>query len=418
MDNLTHSIIGLAAGELIDRCLPEEPNRERAQARHRLLLVAGALASNFPDIDLALMPFLSRPLGYLLEHRGHTHTLLFALPEALLLVALLWLLWPGARQVLRVSTAARTGLAITAGVGLLLHLGMDYLNSYGVHPFAPVDPRWLYGDTIYIIEPMFWVLLGVPLIMQIQRRGVRLGLLGVLAAILVSCTMAGFLLWQSLALLAVAGAALGLLQGKWRHALVAGTVLSLAWIGVQAGASHQARSLVASSLAQQPGAGTMLDAAMTAFPANPLCWSFVSVEADAASDSYRLRRGVLSLANGLVPTASCPVKLAGGAAPEYALGVAWLGTTQASLADLRHLQQSNCHVDAWLRFARMPSFDAGSATDLRYGNLGAANFSTLDYAARAGTPCAAWLPRWGQPRADLLGVLPSTTTAPAPENAP
>jgi inner membrane protein len=79
MDNLTHSIIGLAAGELIDRCLPEEPNRERAQARHRLLLVTGALASNFPDIDLALMPFLSRPLGYLLEHRGHTHTLLFAL---------------------------------------------------------------------------------------------------------------------------------------------------------------------------------------------------------------------------------------------------------------------------------------------------------------------------------------------------
>jgi inner membrane protein len=415
MDNLTHSIIGLAAGELIDRCLPEEPNRERAQARHRLLLVTGALASNFPDIDLALMPFLSRPLGYLLEHRGHTHTLLFALPEALLLVALLWLLWPGARQVLRVSTVARTGLAITAGGGLLLHLGMDYLNSYGLHPFAPVDPRWLYGDAIYIIEPMFWVLLGVPMIMQIQRRRIRLSLLGVLAAILVSCTMVGFLLWQSLALLAVAGVALGLLQGKWRHALVAGAVLSLAWIGVQAGASHQARTLVAASLAQQDARSTMLDAAMTAFPANPLCWSVVSVEADAGRGSYRLRRGVLSLAPGLVPAASCPLKLAGGAAPAGADGIAWLGSTQASVAELQHLQQNNCHIDAWLRFARMPSIDAETATDLRYGNLGAANFATIDYAARAGTPCPAWLPQWGRPRADLLHMLPSTSPSPAKE---
>jgi inner membrane protein len=407
MDNLTHAIIGLAAGELIDRSLPEEPTRERAQARHRLLLVTGALASNFPDIDLALMPFLSRPLGYLLEHRGHTHTLLLAIPEALLLVALLWLLWPAARHVLRESPTARRGVAITAGVGLLLHLGMDYLNSYGLHPFAPVDPRWLYGDTLYIIEPMFWVLLGVPMILQIRRRGARLGLLALLGIVLIGCTAAGFLLWQSLALLAVAAVALGALQGRWRHALVAGTVLSLAWIGVQAGASHHARARVAGSLAQQEAGSTLLDAAMTPFPANPLCWSFVSIEADGAHDRYRLRRGVLSLAEALVPTASCPVKLAGGAAPRGTGGIAWLDSSDASLAQLKHLQQTNCHVDAWLRFARMPSVDADTATDLRFGNLGGANFSTIDYAARAGSPCPAWLPHWGQPRADLLGVLPS-----------
>jgi inner membrane protein len=413
MDNLTHSIIGLAAGELIDRCLPEEPNRERAQARHRLLLVTGALASNFPDIDLALMPFLSRPLGYLLEHRGHTHTLLFAIPEALLLVALLWLLWPGARRVLRASAVARTGLAVTAGIGLLLHLGMDYLNSYGLHPFAPVDPRWLYGDAIYIIEPMFWVLLGVPLIVQIQRRGVRIGLLGVLAAILVSCTMAGFLMWPSLALLAVTGLALGALQRKWRHALVAGVVLSLAWIGVQAGASHQGRALVAASLAQHEPGSMLVDVAMTAFPSNPLCWSVVSVEANAARGTYRLRSGVLAL--GPLTPVSCPQKLAGGKVPEYAVGVHFFDSKQASLAELQQLQQNNCHIDAWLRFARMPSIDADTATDLRYGNLGAANFATIDYAARAGTPCPAWLPRWGQPRADLLHMLPSTTPSTATE---
>jgi inner membrane protein len=88
-------------------------------------------------------------------------------------------------------------------------------------------------------------------------------------------------------------------------------------------------------------------------------------------------------------------------------GIAWLDSSDASLAQLKHLQQTNCHVDAWLRFARMPSVDADTATDLRFGNLGGANFSTIDYAARAGSPCPAWLPHWGQPRADLLGVLPS-----------
>lgn len=399
MDNLTHTIIGLAAGELIDRALPAEPSPERQRTRHRLLLVTSALASNFPDIDLALMPFLSRPLGYLLEHRGHTHTLLFAVPEALLLLALLWLLWPAARQLLRDSGAARKGAASAAGLGLLLHLGMDYLNSYGLHPFAPVDARWLYGDTLYIIEPVFWVLLGVPLMRQIRRPVVRIGLLLALGAVLVACSVAGFLLWQSLALLAVA--ALAVSAGP--RALVTGTVLSLCWIGLQAGMSHAARNAVGTSLAQQAGASTLLDAAMTPFPANPLCWSFVSVERDAAQGSYRLRRGVLSLANAVVPTSACPAKLAGGAAPAGAAGVVLFGSTQARLADLQQLRQTNCHIDAWLRFARMPLIDATSATDLRFGNLGSSNFSTIDYAAQAGTPCPAWLPRWDPPRADLLG---------------
>jgi len=402
VDNLTHSIIGLAAGELIDRSLPEEPSRERAHARHRLLLVTGALASNFPDIDLVLMPFLSRPLGYLLEHRGHTHTLLFAIPEALLLVALLWLLWPAARQVLRVSHAARRGVALAAGIGLLLHLGMDYLNSYGLHPFAPVDPHWLYGDTLFIIEPMFWVLLGVPMILQIQRRGMRIVLLGAMALVLTGCTAAGFLQWRALLLLGATALVLGALAGRWRHALVAGTVLSLAWIGVQAGASHAARAEVATDLARQDSASRLLDAAMAPFPANPLCWSFVTVESNTARGTYRLRRGVLSLNETLAPTASCPLKMAGGVAPAGTQGIAWFGSMESSLAQLQHLQQTNCHVDAWLRFARMPLIDAESATDLRFGNLGGANFSTIDYAARAGTPCPAWLPHWGQPRADLL----------------
>lgn len=81
MDNLSHSIIGLAVGELVQRSLALEHDPAAQQQRRRLLLVAGFLASNFPDLDLFLTPLLQRPLGYLLHHRGHTHTLLWVVPH-------------------------------------------------------------------------------------------------------------------------------------------------------------------------------------------------------------------------------------------------------------------------------------------------------------------------------------------------
>jgi hypothetical protein len=69
--------------------------------------------------------------------------------------------------------AARTGLAI--GMGLALHLAMDYTNSYGLHPWYPFNARWFYGDMVFIVEPLFWVVLGVPLAMLVQRPGLRYG---------------------------------------------------------------------------------------------------------------------------------------------------------------------------------------------------------------------------------------------------
>jgi inner membrane protein len=106
MDNLTHSVVGLGVGALIDRSLAAEPHPDSRRVRTRMLLTIGCLASNFPDLDLVLTPLLAPPLGYLLHHRGHTHTLLAALGEAALLLALVWLLWPAARRLLRERAGA------------------------------------------------------------------------------------------------------------------------------------------------------------------------------------------------------------------------------------------------------------------------------------------------------------------------
>lgn len=402
MDNLTHTVVGLAVGELLQRSLPAEADATSHRRRHRLLLCACAAASNFPDLDLLLVRRLAQPLGYLLEHRGHTHTLLLAIPQALLLLALLCL-WPGARRLLAASCHARSGLALAISAGLLLHLGMDYLNSYGLHPFYPFDMRWFYGDMVFIVEPLFWVAAGVPLLLAIGRRPLRLGWLTLLTVVLAACAVLGYLHWASLLLLATIGLLCwGASRRGVRASLLAGLTLCLAFVGVQAIGSATAQRLLAADLAARDPQARLLDAALTAYPANPLCWNFVAIERPAAGDAYRLRRGVLSLAPAVLAVNACPSGLTGPlrAGPGAAIGL--LSEDTASLAALRNRAAADCQLRAWLRFARAPLLDADSASDLRFGTRLAPNFSTIALAGDQRRACPAAVPPWTMPRADLL----------------
>ncbi|WP_141104255.1 metal-dependent hydrolase, partial [Noviherbaspirillum denitrificans] len=200
MDNLSHSVAGLAAGELLHRCLPQEEDAANQRTRRRLLLFTAWAASNFPDLDLVLTSVLPAPLGYLMHHRGHTHTLLYAIPQGLLLWGLIVLLWPGARHLLDASAAARKGFLVALAGGLLLHLSMDFLNSYGIHPFHPFDSHWVYGDMVFILEPVFWIAFGVPVAMM-APLALRIVFLALLAGAPAYFASKGFLHWGSLAAL-------------------------------------------------------------------------------------------------------------------------------------------------------------------------------------------------------------------------
>jgi inner membrane protein len=428
MDNLTHSVVGLGIGALIDRSLAPEADAGDERLRARLLLTVCCLASNFPDLDLVLTRLLDAPLGYLLHHRGHTHTLLAAVGEAALLLGLVWLLWPNARRLLRASATARRGALLAAGAGLALHIGMDGLNVYGVHPFWPFDGRWLYGDLVFIVEPVFWIAFGVPLAAMVRTPWLRRAWLALMVVVPLGFTLAGFLQWGSLAALLGLGALLAWLQRhigapvsiahgtttasaarperprRRRAGLAAGLAAALAFVGIQAGAMHAARATLVAHIAQLDPGERLLDTALSAYPANPLCWSFVTVAIDAAGATYHLRRGLLGIAPGLVPAPSCPAPIAGPVAPGTAptAGLAWTADARQRLAALRALDRDNCHFDAWMRFARAPWLDAGGATDLRWSPPGTANFSTIDHAGLAGSACPHPVPGWDRPRADLL----------------
>ena len=405
MDNISHSLAGLAAGELLHRSMPPEPQEQAQSLRRRMLLAACGLAANLPDLDLVLTGQLPPPLGYLLHHRGHTHTLLFALPQVLLLIALVWLLWPAARRLLHASTSARVGLIAATIIGLGLHLLMDYFNSYGLHPFHPFDSRWLYGDMVFIVEPVFWVGFGVPLVMMVASRALRMALFALLIGVLGWTTAQGFLHWASLLALMLAAALIGWMQRRaglaGRQGLGAGILAAAVFVAVQAGASHMGQQQVAQHLHTVASSSRLLDTAMTPLPANPVCWMFVSVERDDNAATYRIRRGMLSLAPTLLPVRACPAAFA----PIPAIATAAIGmdmAAEASLDTLRSLA-ANCHFHAWMRFARAPLLQDGDvASDARFARDHGDNFSRFDPAAFANVPCATGVPEWDLPRQDLL----------------
>ncbi len=149
MDNITHSLVGVALADLaIGRT---------SKAQRSLFVGAGIIAANLPDIDLAYAAITPSPLGYLLHHRGHTHTVLGLAGLAVALLLAYWF-FPAVRK-MRFSGRLRFWLLIA--IALASHLALDALNSYGVHPFYPVDNTWYFGDAVFILEPWLWLSSGL-----------------------------------------------------------------------------------------------------------------------------------------------------------------------------------------------------------------------------------------------------------------
>jgi inner membrane protein len=185
-------------------------------------------------------------------------------------------------------------------------------------------------------------------------------------------TLAGFLQWGSLLGLAAVWALALLLTRRLgeRAALLAGVVVTGAFVLLQGAMAQQARSELTAALRRVDPSVQIRDLPLSAFPANPLCWGAIAVTREGA-DGYRVRRGVLSLAPRIAPAASCPAAIGGVRVAAGQAAVAWAWEERGSAAALRALQARDCRVDAWLRFARVPSLAGGSATDLRFGVPGA-----------------------------------------------
>lgn len=112
------------------------------------------IAANFPDLDVISVPF-GHSLGF---RRGITHGLpaLIILPFVLTLVMLGWHRWRGGAGA---SPAPKWLLGLST-IGILTHPFLDWMNTYGMRWLMPVNGRWWYADTLFIVDPWIWLALG------------------------------------------------------------------------------------------------------------------------------------------------------------------------------------------------------------------------------------------------------------------
>jgi inner membrane protein len=410
VDNLSHTLAGLLLAECAVALSSARRTPAPARSPHfrALALFGSALANNFPDFDFVYSGVTGGPLGYLLHHRGHTHTL----PVALLLGGITF----GAAWLIGRRTVSRDELRWLAALcfsGPLVHIAMDFSNNYGVHPFWPVYDGWFYGDAVFILEPFFWAVAIPALVFSARTIVGRVVLALVLLAALGASVALPFIPRASAAALILVSLAMTAACAAARHHVR----LALAVFGssiVAAGfflASARAKAILRDTV---PASDAILDLIVTPMPANPLCfdaWILVT-----SGETYVARRAVIGPVAGIVPASRCPVDPGGpptapltGAPASTRGDLRWRGAFVAPVSELRELASRNCRAAAFLRYARAPYWTHASDGRLIVGDLRYDRNPGLDFAdlvvAREGDdelPCPAAVPPWTPPRRDML----------------
>lgn len=407
MDNLTHTLVGVLVGETIARTVPAAKTGLPGNARRNLLVGVMAVGSNFPDLDFLYSAVTGSKLDYLLQHRGHTHTIVGAVAIALLMLAVceVWLRY---RQ-LKPARSDRLWLIGIALLAPLLHIAMDFSNSYGVHPFWPFYNGWMYGDSVFIVEPLFWAA-AAPLVFLLKTPVARVLVALVLAAGVALSFVTGLVpvpLAIALTALTIAMLAVGRCTSP-RTALFAGLGV---WISatLMFAAAGRVAARQTEAFAGHSESGRLLDHVLTPMPVNPVCWEIILVQSEG--ERYSLRQAILSLAPGWISASACPSRSfpTNVTAPltpiedASSASLQWRGEVVLSRSELKDLASEYCQAAGMLRFARAPFFAKHGSSwivgDLRYDREPQAGFAEFELGKDR---CPSFVPEWIPPRADLL----------------
>lgn len=171
MDNLTHSLVGLAAAKAgLEKLSPGAT-------------AVCLLAANAPDADVGVMLFADR-WSFLHYHRHLTHSILGTLIIALVLPLIFWLIDRLlAKLRSRPPHVRLKGLLLVSIIVSATHPFLDWTNNYGVRLLLPWNSRWFYGDLVFIVDPFMWLLLGSVVFLLTAKRKWQLGLWMLIAGV-------------------------------------------------------------------------------------------------------------------------------------------------------------------------------------------------------------------------------------------
>ena len=268
MDPLTHTLVGanLAA--------------TRLGGSTRFATAALIIGANLPDVD-AILYFTGHDDLALGFRRGWTHGVL-ALALLPILLASVW------------SAAAKLPLSKTlplSFLAVLTHPTLDWLNNYGMRWLMPFAGTWSYGDSVYIMDPLLWVILGFGWLAGRRATPAMITLFLIVVALL-----AWVVARRSAAYLIVVGVVAIVLFAVllWKSnrsfaapALLAGTIYVLARLAIHEATVHQVRAAL----------GPVQQIMVAPHPLDPTRWDFVAQTGDVyrfGRYSWRDRRVVVA----------------------------------------------------------------------------------------------------------------------------
>jgi membrane-bound metal-dependent hydrolase YbcI (DUF457 family) len=156
MDTITHGIAGALIGKAVFR--GEDLFVSHPMNRGRIVTWSLMLGAIFPDSDVFRDIFSSDRLLIITWHRSITHSLLM-LPLWALLLAAITRAFANSRKWQVSSFAALTAIY---GVGVLSHILLDLVTSFGTMIWSPLEwsrPAW---DLIFIVDFTLTAILLVP----------------------------------------------------------------------------------------------------------------------------------------------------------------------------------------------------------------------------------------------------------------
>lgn len=162
MDPITHTMAGAVM------------SRVGGDRKTPLATATLILAANAPDIDIYTV-WTETSFGSIAFRRGWTHGPYFLALLPLIITVLIvgWDRFVRRRRSPQLAPVSAGWVFALAVIGTLSHPALDWLNTYGVRFLMPFSGTWFAGDSVFIIDPIWWLLLATTLVLAKKGKPLR-----------------------------------------------------------------------------------------------------------------------------------------------------------------------------------------------------------------------------------------------------